>query len=535
MKALGGTDRLRIMRPGRLGMDQRRLPRGASQGPWVRSLLGAALLAMVTGCMTVGPEYQRPQIDLPDRYAGRSDQIPGRQPDTPSPGSINGASDKSARAASPSATRWWLLFGDAQLNTLMNQALARNTDLQAASARIEEADALAREAGAAMLPAVNLGASGGRLQTKNLLAPNSVLRSNNLQLNALASYEIDFWGRLRRASESARAQALASREAADVLRLTTTGLIAQAWFSLKALDAQIALSGSTLAARQAQQDLLQLRVAAGTNSALELEQARIARADASTQLRELQRQRELAQTLLGRLAAQPALQIASAVSGKTDLLATLPVPPLPPIGLPSELLIRRPDIRQAEQALIAANAQIGVARATMLPSISLTASYGAQSSALASLLNESARIWSLGFGLSLPIFDGGRLQARVDQASARQKQALAAYQGAAQTAFREVSDALISSTSASQQEVDLNAKLIASQRALTLANLRHEAGYSAYLEVLDAQRSLNAAQQDAVRNRQARLQASVELFKALSGGWEQITPSRNDRNPSHSN
>jgi multidrug efflux system outer membrane protein len=197
----------------------------------------------------------------------------------------------------------------------------------------------------------------------------------------------------------------------------------------------------------------------------------------------------------------------------------MPVPPQPPAGLPSELLARRPDVRQAEEQLVAANAQIGVARAAMLPSISLTGAFGGQSIALSDLLSDRARIWSLGFGLSLPIFDGGRLEARSDQAVARDRQALAAYQGAAQNAFREVSDALIVAQAARDAEADTRARAQATARSLQLSQMRYEAGYSAYLEVLDAQRSANAAELDVVRNRQTRLNAAVDLFKALSGGW----------------
>lgn len=497
-------------------------------------------LALLGACTVVGPDYERPGVTLPGGYG------------------VDSAT--AAAGVAPIAGDWWTAFGDARLDALVAAALANNTDIQVAVARIEEADAAMREAGAALLPRIDLGAAAGRSRTSGLTAARTPVLSNNVQVAASTAYEIDFWGRLQRGTEAARAQALASRHAHDVVRLTVGGLTAQAWFSLRSLDAQSALTRDTLAARDEALRIVRLRTDAGTASRLDLEQASTARAEAAIQARDLLRQRELVESLLGRLSGQPGLRVEvtvvptagphaatpaappaatpaasstatspdpSSAIAATAMLATLPVPPQPPLGLPSELLVRRPDVRQAEEQLIAANAQIGVARAAMLPSISLTGALGAQSTALSTLLDSGARIWSIGFGLSLPIFDGGRLEARTDQAVARQRQALAAYQGAAQSAFREVSDALIAARAAREAEADLLARTGSTERSLRIAQLRYEAGYSGYLEVLDAQRSANAAALDAVRNRQARLAAAVDLFKALSGGWtDATTPDR---------
>ena len=383
-----------------------------------------------------------------------------------------------------------------------------------------------REVGAAFLPAVNLGGTAARSQLSGDIPGGTGLLWNNLILSLSASYEIDFWGRVRRSSEAARAQALASRYARDVVRLSIAGLTAQTWFALRSLDEQIALTQRTLDARERGVGIVELRLEAGTASRLDLEQARGSRADAAIQLRDLQRQRALAQTLLGRLTGRPGLSVPP--SAGAEALTAMPVPPQPPPGLPSELLERRPDLRQAEEQLVAANAQIGVARAAMLPTISLTGALGGQSTALAGLIDSGARIWSLGFGLSLPIFDGGRLQARSDQAVARERQALAAYQGAAQSAFREVSDALIAGSAAREVEADVIARSEATARSLELSRLRYLAGYSGALEVLDAQRSANTAELDVVRNRQTRLNAAVDLFKALSGGWTDVPPSQGE-------
>ena len=462
--------------------------------------LGAATLAAfaLAACTVVGPDYARPKTTLPPSYA---------QPQAATAGDAVAQPD----------TDWWKAFGDPQLSALVETALSNNTDVQVAAARVEESDAILREAGAAFLPSVNLGGAAARSQTSGFLVQGRPLLSNNLLLAVSTSYEIDFWGRLRRTSEAARAQTLASRYAGDVVRLSVAGLCAQTWFALRSLDEQVALTRRTLATRDEALGIVRLRLEGGTASRLDLEQASASRADAAIQLRDLERQRSLAESLLGRLSGQPGLSVPA--SAGPDPLTSMPVPPQPPAGLPSDLLARRPDVRQAEEQLVAANAQIGVARAAMLPSISLTGAFGGQSIALSDLLSDRARIWSLGVGLSLPIFDGGRLEARSDAAVARERQALAAYQGAAQSAFREVGDALIATQAARDAEADTLARAQATARSLELSELRYGAGYSGYLEVLDAQRSANAAGLDVVRNRQARLNAAVDLFKALSGGW----------------
>lgn len=451
-------------------------------------LLGAALLS---ACAAVGPDYERPAVNLPAQYA-----VP--TPATPAPAV---------------SSTWWTLFGDATLDVLMDAARRNNTDLQAAVARVEQAEALLREADALRWPTLNLGGSGSRQRTSDLSATGNGGTFNTFQLAATTGYEIDFWGRLRRASEAARAQALATDHAREVVWQTVSGLVAQGYFSLRMLDEQIALSRDTLASREESLRLLRLRLQGGAAARLEVDQAEAERAEAALQLRELQRQRELARSQLALLTGQPDLQLAPGA------VRALPVPPPPPAGLPSALLERRPDVRQAEALLASANAQIGVARAAMYPSISLTGAFGGQSAELSDLLKGGARIWSLGLGLDLPIFDAGRRRAQTAQAEARQREALAAYQGAVQSAFRDVGDALTNLEAARAAQADVEIAAQASERALQTARQRYEAGYSAYLELLDAQRSANAAQLRVVVNRRDQLSATVALFKALGGGW----------------
>jgi len=456
------------------------------------------LALALAGCM-VGPNYQRPQTELPTSYA-----------DAPA-----------AEAAATPAVRadWWTLYNDPTLNQLVVTALSDNLDVAAAVARIEEFDADLREANAALFPEFDLGGSAARSRTSGAVAaPQSIRVSNDLRIALSTSFEIDFWGRLRRLLESARAQVLATHYAKDVVTLSLDGLTSQTYFLLRSLDAQITATRETLTTRDEYLVVVRRRVDAGLASGLDLAQALGARSDAAAQLKDLVRQRALAEHLLGTLTSKLDLKVASGD------LAQLPVPPIPPTGLPSTLLERRPDIRQAEENLVAANAQIGVAKAALLPRISLTGALGSESDALGSLARSSAGIWSIGFALAQPIFTWGRLSAEVDATTARQKQALFGYQKSIQTAFREVSDALVNVGQTSAMEVDLQSSVDAARDALHLSTERYESGYSAYLAVLDAQRTLNTSQLALIRNRQALLSASVDLMKALGGGWTDETP-----------
>lgn len=463
----------------------------------VRLACLAASLAMLAGCAPMGPDYRRPAPELPGRFAD--------------------AAQAEGAASAAVAPDWWRLYGDAQLDRLVEAALAHNADLRLAVAQVEEAEAVLREAFAVLAPQIDLGATSARsrisrMNTQPVPAGVPVV-GNNHRLALSSAYEIDFWGRLRRSAEAVQAQLMASRYGRDVVALSLAGTVAQGWFALRSLDAQIAVTREGLGVREESLALARARVRGGLASDLDVYQAEGARADAAVQLNELQRQRAVLEHLLGTL------------SGRLDLrvppgeLQAVPEAPLPPPGLPSALLDRRPDIRQAEAGLQAANARIGVARAAMMPTISLTGTFGGQSSALSDLLAGGARIWSIGFGLSLPIFDAGRLQARLEQTEARERQALIAYQKAAETAFREVADALVGNERGAQAERELQARVAAARSTSRLARTRYEGGYSGYLEVLDALRSQNDAELALIRSRQARLAYSVDLMKALGGGW----------------
>lgn len=483
-----------LRRPADGAVMGRKAPGAVRPGAGLAAWLVAGALA---GC-AVGADYQRPQIALPAQYPQvLDDAVPAQTP-----------------AAATVAPDWWTQFGDQRLTHLIERALAHNADILQAVARVEQAEALGMQADAARWPGVDAQGSATRSRasaTTGQAGGGSTVDRQRLALST--GFELDFWGRLRRASEAARAEVLASRYAQEVVRQTVAGLVAQGEFALRTLDEQIALTRETLRTRDESLQLLRLRLEHGLGSRLEIAQAEGARAEVAVQLSELQRQRAEVQAQLALLVGEPGLVLEAAP------VRDLPRPPVPPAGLPSALLERRPDVRQAEQQLVAAQAQIDVARAALFPSIALTGLAGGESAALSDLLRGASRIWTLGVALDWPIFDAGLRRARVEQAEARQREALAAYQGAVQTAFKDVAQALANLRAARESEPEVLAAARAADQALDLARRRFDAGYVGHLELLDAQRSANAAQLQVLSNRRAQLAATVEVFKALGGGW----------------
>ena len=459
---------------------------------------------LLASCALVGPNYERPPAELPTQFS---------------------ESASTANAANvPISNTWWELYNDPVLNDLVSKALRNNTDIKLAVARIEEADAFLREVGSALLPTVDLDSSASRSRASTIgpvpFPPGAKALRETYNIKLGTSFEIDFWGKLRRAKEAARAQALSTRYARDTVNLSLAGLVSSNYLLLRSLDGQITLSRSTLVSREESLALTKRRAKGGIASDLDIQQAEVSRANLLAQIADLMQQRALTEHQLAVLSGDLNLKLAEGD------IKQIPLPPVPPAGLPSTLLEARPDIRQAEQDMIAANAKIGVAKAALFPTISLTASFGAESGELGDILKSAARIWSGGVGLNLPIFDAGRLSSRVDQASAQQKQALASYEGSIQTAFREVNDALVKVRQGREKEAALQIAQEAAGKSLQIAENRYKAGYSAYLDVLDAQRTYNEAALAYIQSRQARLAATVELFKVLGGGWndEQVQP-----------
>ena len=457
-------------------------------------LISVAVAALLlSGCQSIWPDYQRPKVAVPKAYDQQADQ-----------------------ANSHLSNNWWTLYQDQVLNDLVAKALQNNSDIKLAVARIEESDAVLREVGAALFPQIDLNSAASRTRATTTGA-TPVLANNprsNFNAQLRTSFELDFWGKLSRTKEAARAQALSTRYAKDTVALSLAGLVASNYLLIRSLDSQLLVTQVSLKSREESLALTQRRLEGGVASALDVQQAEVARENLSAQLSDLNRLRALSLHQLTVLTGDMELNIASAD------ITSLPIPPSPPAGLPSALLESRPDVRQAEEQMVAANANIAVAKAALYPSISLTAGFGAESMQLGDVLKSASRIWTGGLSLNLPIFDAGKMSARVDQASAKQKQVLASYEGVLLNAFREVNDALVSLRLQTEREVALNKAQVAAQKALQISENRYQSGYSAYLEVLDAQRVYNDAALTFIQSRQARLVATVSLFKALGGGWQ---------------
>ncbi|EHR73344.1 efflux transporter, outer membrane factor lipoprotein, NodT family [Burkholderiales bacterium JOSHI_001] len=424
------------------------------------------------------------------------------------------ASDASASAVL--STRWWTLYDEPALDALVQQALDSNLDLRAAAARVDETAVAVGLARAAQWPTLDASAAFTRSRSSALNGTPSLPggpESSTHRVGLSTSFEIDLWGRLRNATQAAQEQLLAAEYARDAVRLATVGALVQAWWSVRALDAQQALLAQQRQMRQDSLDLVAKRVRGGVASGLDAAQAESAVATLDVQQAELQRQRALLVNGIGLLAGQPDLSV------PVDR-RVLPVPVTVPAGLPSELLTRRPDVQQAEAAMRASFAQFDVVKKSAWPTLSLTGSLGLQSQDLTDLLKSGARTWSLGPSLLVSLFDAGRNAARADEARARAEQAAIAWQRASQVAFREVADALANAQGLNTQEQHLLRQQRAAQEALRIANRRYENGYSGFLDVLESQRSALDADLGLLRLRQQRMDASVALVKALGGGWE---------------
>ncbi|MEI6838253.1 MAG: efflux transporter outer membrane subunit, partial [Alcaligenaceae bacterium] len=324
---------------------------------------------------------------------------------------------------------------------------------------------------------------------------------------------LDVWGRVRRNIESATALATSSLYEKDSVSLTVAALVSNLYLRLRSLDAQMVVLRDSVRTRTHSLRVAEAKLQGGLVSPIDVSQGQAALAASQATLSEVTRQRAIAQNQLGVLAGQLDLAIAA-----RDV-RQLPVPPLPPEGLPSTIVESRPDVNRAEQDLIAANARIGVATAGLFPTFSLVGLFGAQSVAFSSFLTDQSSVWSAGIGLLAPIFSGGLLQGRLDYAKAQQQEVLGAYVKVVRNAFGEVSDALVSVRQTLQTEEYLSQQVQASNKAQELATVRYEAGYVDFLNVLEAQRVANEANLAFVVNRSARLQANVDLFKALGGGW----------------
>ncbi|MCD6078437.1 MAG: multidrug transporter [Ramlibacter sp.] len=447
--------------------------------------LAAALLA--AGCSMM-PKYERPEAPVPAAF--------------PYPAATDGV---------PAAELGWdQFFTDARLRSLIERALRGNRDLRVAVLNIAQARAQYDIRNADRLPTLGVSAAASR-------APNPLTGDQATSLSAnlgVSSWEIDFFGRIASLSEAALAQYLATEEGRKAAQITLVASVANAWLSLAADEELLALTRETLATREETLRLTRMRFEAGASSEIDFRLAQSLTETARATLAQLQRQRAIDLNTL-------ALLLGEGVSPEFQVGVTTEGVRLPdvPAGLPSEVLVRRPDVRQAEQQLIAANANIGAARAAFFPRISLTAGIGTASSELSGLFAGGSWGYTIAPSLLQPIFDAGRNRAGLASAQAARDIALAQYERAIQQAFRDVSDALAGRATFGDQVAAQSKVVEAETVRFRLARLRYENGIASYLDLLDAQRALFTAQLALVQARQARLQNQVQLYRSLGGGW----------------
>lgn len=465
-----------------------------------RLTMAVAAAVTVAGC-ALGPDYRRPETAVPDAYRW---QLP--------------SAEAGASAAAYADLGWWQVYADPNLQQLLKVAVEQNPDVRIAAARIDQARASLGVSRLAQLPQISATAGETRNETSALLTSFTLPRERtNDVLQLSASWEIDLWGRLRRATEAGRADLLAAEYAKQGVLVGLIGDVASAYFNLLSLDEQLEITQRTTATREKFVELTRARHDRGVVSGLDVATAEAQLATAQGNVPELQRQIAQAEDQLNFLLGGGA----NAIRRQTE---AQPTAPIPPPGLPSALLERRPDIRQAEQALVAANARIGVAKAALFPTLSLTGAVGSASSALDGLLTGPAQTFSIGGNLLLPILDAQRNLFVVDLADARKREAILQYQKTIQGALRDVSDALVARQKYAEFELTQRAQVAALRRADDIALARYRAGFSSYFDVINADRDLfNAELTLSASARNTRI-AAVQLYRALGGGWQLPEP-----------
>lgn len=466
-------------------------------GTMKKVLTPLALALLLAGCVNLAPKYQRPAAPVPNDYPTVQGTVHSGNP----------VADKV-----PANIAWQRFFADARLQQLIQLALANNRDLRVAILNIEQAQAAFRIQRAARLPQVNAGLTAQRASTPGDAPFNSVYQAGL----SVSAFELDLFGRVRNLTEAALAQYLATEEARRTTQISLIASVANTYLALLADEELLALTRRTLETREESLRLSRLRFENGVISKLDLQQAVSLVEQARTVLAQQQRLRAQDENAL-RLLVGHAIPDSLPPAGT---LASTNLPDLP-AGMPSELLVWRPDIRAAEQQLIAANANIGAARANYFPRISLTGSAGSASAELSGLFKSGTFGWTFAPQAILPLFDFGARRAGVESAVAGRGIAVAQYERAIQTAFREVADALAGQATYSEQLRAQQAVAAAEADRFNLSDLRYRNGTASYLDLLDAQRSLFTAQQQAIEANLARLQNQVTLYRVLGGGWSE--------------
>jgi outer membrane protein, multidrug efflux system len=452
----------------------------------------AASGLLTSGCL-VGPEYSKPVLPTPDTIRGADPTIAGP-----------GFGD----------AKWWDVIQDEQLQTLVRTAVVQNENVQLAAARVLEAEAQLGITRSDEFPTVtaDVQAGGGRIAAQGSTPAQT---AGALRIRGSTAWELDFWGRFRRATESARAQLLSTQWGRRAVLTTVVSQVADAYFGLRALDLQLDIARRTLTSRQESLQLTRVRESGGVTSLVDVREAEQLVFGAGAAIADLERritqQENFISILLG--------NFPSPITRGRELVDQ-PHPPAVPPGLPSSLLERRPDIQAAEQHIVSANAQIGVARAAYFPSIALTGSGGLQSASLVALFGTGAGFWTAIIGASQPVYTAGRTKSQVALAEARTEEATIVYAQTVKGAFREASDAIVGYTKAREFRGQQESLTVAAQDARRLADIRYQGGATSYLEVLDADTRLFNAEIGLADARLSELSAFVELYRALGGGWQ---------------
>ncbi len=465
----------------------------------MRKLVASLLaIAVLSGC-AVGPNYARPPLTVPDQY--RDIQGP------PAP------------VASLADQPWWDVFGDPVLRRLIDEALAGNYDIRIAAWRVDEFRARAGIARSEFFPSINYGGGFTRGRTSIYVPPHSTATGNLWDASVNFGWELDVWGRIRRLNQSAKARYLASEDARRGVLLSLVSDVARTYFTLRELDAELEITRKTVASFQETYDLFKRKLDEGAASALETSYAEAALGQVAAQVPEIQRRIEATENQLNFLLGRNPAPIP-----RGESIETQPMPPDVPAGLPSELLQRRPDIRQAEEDLIAANALVGVATANFFPRISLTGLFGAVGPELDNFFYPAGKTWSIAAGLLGPLFQGGRLRSEYEAAYAQWEQTQAFYEQTVTGAFAETTSVLYAREKLAAAVAELTRTVDAYREMVRLSQLRYYSGLANYFEVLYAMQLLFPAEIARARARLDLLNDYVDIYKALGGGWNLTNP-----------
>lgn len=475
-------------------------------------------VSVLIGC-AVGPNYKRPTVDVPVTYRTPPADSSSTPDSTPAADSQSSQPKPTQTSTTPvpqslGDEKWWEVFQDAELQNLIRTALKNNYDVRIAATRVLEARAQLGITRADQLPSLGIGANITSIQSPKL-GPIPAYELTQGEIAPTAAWNLDFWGKYRRATESARATLLANEWAQRAVMATLVANLATSYFQLRQLDLELEISRQTLSSRQDSLKLTQTLEEHGINSLLDVRQSEQLVYTAATEIPDLERQITQQENAISILLGNNPGDVPRGLK-----LTEEPHSPEVPVGLPSALLERRPDIRQAEENLIAANAQIGVARAAYFPQISLTGSAGYESPALTNLFTGPAGVWNLAASLTQPIFEGGRLKSGVRLAQAQRDQMVLTYQQTIQGAFRDVSNALVAYQKDREFREQQEHLVASAEDAAHLSQVRFKAGTTDYLEVLTNETNSFQAQLGLAQAQGNELVALIDVYQALGGGWQ---------------